>query len=85
MNIYKEEVETVEGYLSLVLQELQAYSHSVSQFFNVKEIYGKVYIKPEQCCCLCLFNDKNCYNSVIFGYRTQRIFANFIPLLNLVS
>ncbi|XP_050966693.1 coiled-coil domain-containing protein 180 isoform X1 [Labeo rohita] len=41
MNIYKEEVETVEGYLSLVLQELQAYSHSVSQFFNVKEIYGK--------------------------------------------
>ncbi|XP_042580588.1 coiled-coil domain-containing protein 180 [Cyprinus carpio] len=41
MSIYKEEVETVESYPSLVLQELQAYSHSVSQFFNVKEIYGQ--------------------------------------------
>ncbi|XP_016356513.1 coiled-coil domain-containing protein 180 [Sinocyclocheilus anshuiensis] len=41
MNIYKEEVETVESYPSLVLQELQAYSHSVSQLFNVKEIYGQ--------------------------------------------
>ncbi|KAK2911716.1 hypothetical protein Q8A67_003849 [Cirrhinus molitorella] len=41
MNIYKEEVETVECYPSLVLQELQAYSHSVSQFFNIKEIYGQ--------------------------------------------
>uniref|UniRef100_A0A673M9M1 DUF4455 domain-containing protein n=1 Tax=Sinocyclocheilus rhinocerous TaxID=307959 RepID=A0A673M9M1_9TELE len=35
-----------------VLQELQAYSHSVSQLFNVKEIYGQVHIQPEQCCYL---------------------------------
>lgn len=60
MSIYKEEVETVESYPSLVLQELQAYSHSVSQFFNVKEIYGQVHIQPEQCCYLFLFKDKHC-------------------------
>ncbi|XP_073688966.1 coiled-coil domain-containing protein 180-like, partial [Garra rufa] len=41
MNIYKDEVESVECYPSLVLQELQTYSHSVSQFFNIKEIYGQ--------------------------------------------
>ncbi|XP_026067899.1 coiled-coil domain-containing protein 180 [Carassius auratus] len=41
MDIYKEEAETVESYPSLVLQELQVYSHSVSQFFNVKEVYGQ--------------------------------------------
>ncbi len=60
MNIYKEEVETVESYPSLVLQELQTYSHSVSQFFNVKEIYDQVHIQPEQCCYLCLVKDKHC-------------------------
>ncbi|XP_051748617.1 coiled-coil domain-containing protein 180 isoform X5 [Ctenopharyngodon idella] len=41
MNIYTEEVETVECYPSIVLQELQAYSLSVSQCFNVKEVYGQ--------------------------------------------
>ncbi|XP_048045163.1 coiled-coil domain-containing protein 180 isoform X2 [Megalobrama amblycephala] len=41
MNIYKEEVETVECCPSIVLQELQAYSLSVSQCFNVKEVYGQ--------------------------------------------
>ncbi|XP_051522130.1 coiled-coil domain-containing protein 180 [Myxocyprinus asiaticus] len=41
LNIYKEEVETVESYPSTLLQELQAYSLSVSQFFNVKEVYGQ--------------------------------------------
>ncbi|XP_043096059.1 LOW QUALITY PROTEIN: coiled-coil domain-containing protein 180 [Puntigrus tetrazona] len=41
MNIYKEEAEIVESYPSLVLQELHAYSHSVSNFFHVKEIYGQ--------------------------------------------
>ncbi|XP_056314464.1 coiled-coil domain-containing protein 180 [Danio aesculapii] len=38
---YKEEVETVECYPSTVLQELQAYSLSVSQFFSVEEVYGQ--------------------------------------------
>ncbi|XP_067294288.1 coiled-coil domain-containing protein 180 isoform X2 [Pseudorasbora parva] len=41
INIYKEEVETVECYPSIVLQELQAYNLSVSQFFSVKEVYGQ--------------------------------------------
>ncbi|XP_051955131.1 coiled-coil domain-containing protein 180 [Xyrauchen texanus] len=41
LNIYKEEVETVENYPFTLLQELQAYSLSVSQFFNVKEVYGQ--------------------------------------------
>lgn len=52
MNIYKEEVETVECYPSIVLQELQAYSLSVSQCFNVKEVYGQVRIQQEQSCYL---------------------------------
>ncbi|TRY95906.1 hypothetical protein DNTS_021426 [Danionella cerebrum] len=37
MSIHKEEVETVECYPALVLQELQAYSLSLSQFFGVQE------------------------------------------------
>ncbi|XP_077087784.1 coiled-coil domain-containing protein 180 [Siphateles boraxobius] len=41
IQIYKEEVETVECYPSIVLQELQAYNLSVSQFFSVKEVYGQ--------------------------------------------
>lgn len=52
MNIYKEEVDTVECYPSIVLQELQAYSLSVSQCFNVKEVYGQVRIQLEQSCYL---------------------------------
>ncbi|KAG1957044.1 hypothetical protein F2P79_007257 [Pimephales promelas] len=41
IKIYKEEVETVKCYPSIVLQELQAYNLSVSQFFSVKEVYGQ--------------------------------------------
>ncbi|XP_003198708.3 coiled-coil domain-containing protein 180 isoform X1 [Danio rerio] len=38
---YEEEVEIVEYYPSTVLQELQAYSLSVSQFFGAEEVYGQ--------------------------------------------
>jgi len=41
-------VETVKCYPSIVLQELQAYNLSVSQFFSVKEVYGQVHIQQQQ-------------------------------------
>lgn len=39
MHFYKEEVDTVESYPAMVLEELHSYSSAVSRFFNVKEIY----------------------------------------------
>ncbi|XP_021461042.2 coiled-coil domain-containing protein 180 [Oncorhynchus mykiss] len=39
MHFYKEEVDTVESYPAMVLEELHSYSFAVSRFFNVKEIY----------------------------------------------
>ncbi|KAK6312841.1 hypothetical protein J4Q44_G00161880 [Coregonus suidteri] len=39
MHSYKEEVDTVETYPAMVLEELHSYSSAVSRFFNVKEIY----------------------------------------------
>ncbi|XP_062873992.1 coiled-coil domain-containing protein 180 isoform X2 [Trichomycterus rosablanca] len=37
--LYKAEVETVESYPAMVLEELRTYSSSVSRYFFVKEVY----------------------------------------------
>ncbi|XP_063043494.1 coiled-coil domain-containing protein 180 isoform X2 [Engraulis encrasicolus] len=42
MTIHKKEIETVEGYFAMVLEELQIYSMEVSKFFSVKEIFCQV-------------------------------------------
>lgn len=42
MIIHKKEIETVEGYFAMVLEELQIYSMEVSKFFSVKEIFCQV-------------------------------------------
>uniref|UniRef100_A0A3P9A2R7 Coiled-coil domain-containing protein 180 n=2 Tax=Esox lucius TaxID=8010 RepID=A0A3P9A2R7_ESOLU len=40
IHFYKEEVDTVEGFPPMVLEELHSYSFAVSRYFNVKEIYS---------------------------------------------
>ncbi|XP_066513480.1 coiled-coil domain-containing protein 180-like isoform X3 [Hoplias malabaricus] len=39
--IYKEEVDAVENYPAIVLEELHAYSSAVSRYFSVKEVYSQ--------------------------------------------
>uniref|UniRef100_W5MAG3 Coiled-coil domain containing 180 n=1 Tax=Lepisosteus oculatus TaxID=7918 RepID=W5MAG3_LEPOC len=39
---YKEQVDVVESYPAMVLEELQLYSTAVSKFFHVKEIFKQV-------------------------------------------
>ncbi|XP_031441304.2 coiled-coil domain-containing protein 180 isoform X2 [Clupea harengus] len=46
MTLHKEEIDTVEIYPALVLEELQIYSMAVSRFFGVKEVHCQV---SEEC------------------------------------
>ncbi|KAL6465394.1 hypothetical protein MHYP_G00255270 [Metynnis hypsauchen] len=41
VTFYKEEVETVESFPAMVLEELQSYSSALSRYFSVKEVYSQ--------------------------------------------
>ncbi|KAL2079811.1 hypothetical protein ACEWY4_025555 [Coilia grayii] len=45
MTIHKKEIDIVDGYIAMAVEELQIYSMEVSRFFSVKEIYCQV---PEE-------------------------------------
>lgn len=42
MTLHKEEIDIVEGYPALVLEELQIYSVALSRLFNIKEFHIQV-------------------------------------------
>uniref|UniRef100_A0AAZ3RSU2 Coiled-coil domain containing 180 n=1 Tax=Oncorhynchus tshawytscha TaxID=74940 RepID=A0AAZ3RSU2_ONCTS len=66
MHFYKEEVDTVESYPAMVLEELHSYSFAVSRFFNVKEIYtGSQFLDSQSSETFCT-SKGNVYNGQSF-------------------